>query len=43
MANTSDTLFRKALGTNLQTGAMRAVLFLAAFSFLGALFATLVR
>jgi len=43
MATDSDALFRKVLGTNLQTGAMRAVLLLGAFSVLGALFAIVVR
>lgn len=43
MTNTSDIILRKALGTNLQMGAARALLFLAAFSFLGALFAIIVR
>lgn len=39
----SDNVLRKVLGTNLQTGAMRAVLLLGAFSVLGALFAIIVR
>ena len=39
----SDNLLRKVLGANLQTGAMRAVLLLGAFSVLGALFAIIVR
>ena len=43
MATHSDALLRKVLGTNLQTGAMRAVLLLGAFSFVGALFAVIVR
>lgn len=43
MATHSDALLRKVLGTNLQTGAMRAVLLLGAFSVLGALFAIIVR
>lgn len=43
MINSSDAILRKALGTNLQAGAARAVLFLAAFSLVGALFAIIVR
>ena len=39
----SDNVLRKVLGSNLQTGAMRAVLLLGAFSVLGALFAVIVR
>jgi hypothetical protein len=35
----SDTILRNVLGDNLQTGALRAVLLLAAFAFLGALIA----
>ncbi len=42
MAIDSDTVLRKALGSNLQTGALRAILILAAFSFLGALLAFLI-
>lgn len=41
-ANDSDTIFRAVLGPNLQGGAIRAVLILAAFSFLGALVAVFV-
>lgn len=41
-ANDSDHLLRTVLGTNLQTGAIRAILLLAAFAFLGALVAYLV-
>ena len=41
-ANDSDNLLRTVLGPNLQTGALRAVLLLAAFAFLGALLAYLV-
>lgn len=36
MANDSDTILRNVLGANLQTGAIRAILLLAAFSFIGA-------
>ena len=43
MANTSDTILRKVLGTNLQTGALRAVVLLGAFAFVGAFFAYLFR
>ena len=43
MINASDALLRKALGSNLQTGAARAVLILAAFSFVGALLAIILR
>jgi len=42
MANASDTILRNALGANLQTGALRAILLLAAFTFVGALLAYLV-
>jgi hypothetical protein len=42
MANTSDTILRNVLGANLQTGALRAILLLVAFSFVGALLAYLV-
>lgn len=38
-ANDSDNLLRTILGTNLQTGALRAILLLAAFAFIGALLA----
>ena len=38
-ANTSDTIFRAVLGSNLQGGALRAILILAAFSAIGALVA----
>jgi hypothetical protein len=41
MAIDSDTILRKTLGANLQTGALRAIVILAAFSFIGALFAFL--
>ena len=37
----TDDILRTALGDNLQTGALRAVLILAAFSAIGALFAYL--
>ncbi len=40
--NNSDIIFRNVLGSNLQGGAVRAVLILAAFSFLGALVAVFV-
>ena len=43
MANTSDTILRKVLGTNLQTGALRAVVLLGAFAFVGAFLAWLIR
>lgn len=43
MANTSDTILRKVLGTTLQTGALRAVLLLGAFTFAGAFVAWLIR
>ena len=42
MAIDSDTILRKALGTNLQTGALRAILILAAFAFIGAFLAFLI-
>lgn len=41
--NASDQRLRAILGTNLQTGALRAVLLLGAFSFIGALVAFLVH
>ena len=41
-ANDTDALFRAVLGPNLQGGALRAILILAAFSFLGALVAVVV-
>ncbi len=43
MANTSDTILRKVLGKTLQTGALRAVVLLGAFSFVGAFVAWLIR
>ena len=43
MVNPSDTLLRSALGPNLQTASVRALLLLAAFSAVGALLAWLVR
>lgn len=43
MARDSDSILRSVLGDNLQTGAMRAVLILAAFSAVGALLAMLLR
>jgi hypothetical protein len=43
MANTSDTILRKVLGKTLQTGALRAVLLLGAFTFVGAFVAWLIR
>jgi hypothetical protein len=43
MANTSDTILRKVLGTTLQTGALRAVVLLGAFTFVGAFLAWLIR
>jgi hypothetical protein len=39
MAIDSDILLRKALGNNLQTGALRAILILGAFSVIGAFLA----
>ncbi len=41
--NTSDTILRAILGPNLQIGALRAILILAAFSAIGALAAYLIR
>lgn len=41
--NHSDSLFRRFLGANLQTGALRAVLFLAGFAAVGALVTLLMR
>ena len=41
--NPTDNLLRSVLGGNLQTGALRAVLLLAAFSFLGAFVAYFLR
>ena len=41
MANPSDSILRTALGPNLQMGALRAILFLAAFAFIGACLAWL--
>ena len=38
-ANSSDNILRAVLGPNLQGGALRAILILAAFSALGALVA----
>ncbi len=38
-ANPSDTIFRNILGPNLQGGALRAILILAAFSAIGAIIA----
>lgn len=43
MANTSDTILRAVLGDTLQTGALRAILILGAFSAVGAVVAWLVR
>ena len=43
MPNDNDSLLRSVLGDTLQTGAVRAVLLLAAFSFLGALVAFVLR
>lgn len=42
MANDNDTILRNVLGANLQTGALRAIIILAAFTFVGALLAYLV-
>lgn len=36
MPNSSDTVLRAVLGPTLQTGALRAILLLAAFAFIGA-------
>ena len=41
--NPSDNAFRAVLGDTLQGGAMRAILILAGFSFVGAVVAWLVR
>ncbi len=41
MAHPSDNALRKVLGPTLQVGALRAVLILAAFAFLGACIAWL--
>ena len=38
----AEVIFRNVLGANLQTGAFRAILLLAGFSFVGALLAYLV-
>lgn len=43
MSNPSDKAFRAVLGQTLQTGALRAVLFLGAFAFIGACCAWLVH
>ncbi len=43
MPNQSDALLRTVLGPTLQTAAIRAVLLLAAFAALGAIFAWLLR
>lgn len=43
MSNPSDKAFRAVLGQNLQTGALRAILFLGAFAFLGACVAWLLH
>ncbi len=42
-SNDSDNLLRTVLGSNLQTGALRSVLLLVAFSVVGALLAYLLR
>jgi hypothetical protein len=42
MVTDSDALLRKALGNNLQTGALRAILILAAFALIGAILAFLI-
>ncbi len=39
MAKDTDSLFRAVLGANLQTGAFRAILLLAAFSAIGGIVA----
>ena len=39
MPRNTDIILRNVLGHNLQTGALRAILLLAAFSFIGALLA----
>ena len=36
MSNPSDSMLRSVLGPNLQIGALRAILLLAAFAFVGA-------
>jgi len=43
MSNPSDKVFRAVLGQNLQTGALRAILFLGAFAFIGACVAWLLH
>ena len=43
MPNPSDKAFRAVLGQTLQTGALRAILLLGAFSFIGACLAWLVH
>ena len=43
MAQDSDSILRTVLGDNLQTGAMRAILLLAAFSAVGAFVAFILR
>ncbi len=42
MATNEDTILRNVLGANLQTGALRAILLLAAFAVLGGLIAFLI-
>ena len=42
MVPDSDKILRSVLGENLQTGALRAILLLAAFAFVGALLAYIV-
>lgn len=42
MATNDDTILRNVLGANLQTGALRAILLLAAFAVLGGLIAFLI-
>lgn len=39
MENNNDAILRQVLGDNLQTGALRAILMLAAFAAIGALLA----
>ena len=43
MINSSDSILRTVLGPTLQTAAVRAVLLLAAFAAIGALFTWLLR
>ena len=42
MPNPDDNILRKVLGANLQTGAFRAILLLAAFALLGSIIAFII-